>query len=59
MLLVIKMNCENYKYPTLCKGVVIGSIISVVTAGLCYYYRSSPSNKETKPPTEETTEVNM
>ncbi len=55
------MNCENCKYPTLCKAVVIGSIVSIVTAGWCYYYRSpsKPSNKETKPSTEETPDVNM
>ena len=47
------MNCENCKYPTLCKAVIIGSIISVVSAGWCYYYKSPPSNKETKPSTEE------
>jgi hypothetical protein len=58
------MNCENCKYPTLCKAVVIGSIVSIVTTGWYYYYKSSlkPSNEETKPSNEETTtqpDVNM
>ena len=57
------MNCENCKYPTLCKAVVIGSIISIVTAGWIYYNKKSskPSSEEQKPSSEETPkpDINM
>jgi hypothetical protein len=43
------MNCENCKYPTLCKAVVLGSVVSVITAAWCYYRSSSkPKNEEQK-----------
>jgi hypothetical protein len=48
------MNCENCKYPTLCKAVVIGSVVSVITAAWCYYRSSSkPKNEDQKPKNEE------
>lgn len=57
------MNCENCKYPTLCKAVVIGSIISIITAGWCYYRSpSKPSIEEPKPSIEKETtpaDINM
>ena len=57
-----KMNCENCKYPTLCKAVIIGSIISVVSAGWIYYNKKSskPSKEDQQSTLEETQpDVNM
>ena len=57
-----KMNCENCKYPTLCKAAIIGSIISVVSAGWIYYNKKSskPSKEDQKPSNEEIQpDVNM
>jgi len=46
------MNCENCKYPTLCKVTIVGSIVTAITAGWLYYKKiSKPSN----PPNNDTT----
>ena len=57
------MNCENCKYPTLCKVVIIGSIISAVSSAGWIYYKMKtikPSSEEQKPSSEETQpDINM
>ena len=58
------MNCENCKYPTLCKVTIVGSIVTAVTAGWIYYNKKSskPSNEHQKPSKEDQTiqpDVNM
>ena len=57
------MNCENCKYPTLCKVTIIGSIITVISsAGWLYYkMKSTKSSSEEKTTSKEEThpDVNM
>jgi hypothetical protein len=57
------MNCENCKYPTLCKAIIIGSIISAVSSAGWIYYKmktTKPSSEEQKPSSEETQpDINM
>jgi hypothetical protein len=57
------MNCENCKYPTLCKVTIIGSIITVISSVGWLYYKvksTKPSSEEQKPSEEENKpDVNM
>ncbi len=49
------MNCENCKYPTLCKVTIIGiSVVSALSAGWLYYrMKSSKSSLEKSKPTND------
>ena len=55
------MNCENRKYPTLCKVTIIGSVVTIISAGSYWLYyklktKTEPS-KETE--TNNTPDVNL
>ena len=45
------MNCENCKYPTLCKVTIIGSVITIISAGSYWlYYKIKPTYESSKEP---------
>jgi hypothetical protein len=55
------MNCENCKYPTLCKVTIIGSVITVISAGSywLYYKLKTPSESPKEPESDNTPDVNL
>ncbi len=56
------MNCENCKYPTLCKVAFVGSIVTAITAGWLYYRSLSKPSNHPNPSNNDTTnqpDVNM